>query len=167
MAVREIAAAGHETASMFFAPIDLSDVRFRAGPDFIARGLARNEDEFFHATGKELALLWHPPWYVVSPEIVAAANRVGYITTGRDIDPLDWVSREEERRMSIPQLSPVQMIDRIMDQVRPGSIIPIRLGLLPGGRSDYLFNRINLLIDALIRDGYTLTTISTLIDHAR
>ncbi|GHV44407.1 polysaccharide deacetylase [Spirochaetia bacterium] len=48
-AAKIIAEMGHETASMFFAPIDLSDSRYRIGNDFIARGLARNEDEFYQA----------------------------------------------------------------------------------------------------------------------
>jgi peptidoglycan/xylan/chitin deacetylase (PgdA/CDA1 family) len=128
--------------------------------DFIARGLARNEDEFFRVTGKELALLWHPPWYISSPEIIAAAARVGYTTTGRDLDPLDWVSRDDEKRLGLSQRSSAEMIDSIAALASPGFIIPIRLGLLPGGRNDYLFNRINVLIDALIREGYTLTTVS-------
>ena len=167
LAVMDIVSAGHETASMFFSLIDLSDARYQAGPDFISRGLARNEDEFYRVTGKELALLWHPPWYNISPDIAAAAARIGYITSGRDIDPLDWVSREEEKRLGLIQKSSSEMIDRIMEMVKPGSIIPVRLGLLPGGRNDYLFNRINVLLDALIREGYTLTTVQTLIEHAR
>jgi len=160
-----IAAAGHESASMFFAPIDLSDARYYTGGDFIARGLARNEDEFYRVTGKELALLWHAPWYVTSPEIVAAAAGAGYITVGRDLDPLDWMSREEASRLGFPPRSASEMVDYIVAAVRPGFIVPIRLGLLPGGRSDYLFNRINVLLDALIREGFVLTTVSNLIDY--
>ena len=163
LAVQDIAAAGHEIASMFFAPIDLSDSRYRWGADFVSRGLARNEDEFYRVTGKELALLWHPPWYMTSPDIIAAATRAGYTSSGRDIDPMDWVSREDEKRLGLSQRSPSEMIDSIMEAVKPGFIIPVRLGLLPGGRNNYLFNRINVLIDAFVRDGYTLTTVSTLI----
>jgi hypothetical protein len=73
---------------------------------------------------------------------------------------MDWVSREEEKILGIPQRSPAEMIDYIMGSVKSGTVLPIRLGLLPGGRSDYLFNRINVLLDALIREGYTLTTVS-------
>ena len=164
-AVLTIAAAGHESASMFFAPIDLSNARYNTGGDFIARGLARNEDEFYHVTGQELALLWHAPWYVTSPEIVMAAARAGYITVGRDIDPQDWMSRETARRLGISQRSPAEMVDYIVAAARPGYIIPIRLGLLPGGRNDYLFNRINVLLDALVREGFLLTTVSNLIDY--
>jgi len=163
--VMAIAAAGHESASMFFAPIDLSDARYYTGGDFIARGLARNEDEFYRVTGNELALLWHAPWYITSPEIIAAAASAGYITVGRSLDPLDWMSREDSLRLGFPLRSVSEMVDYIVASARPGFIVPIRLGLLPGGRSDYLFNRINVLLDALIREGFVLTTVSNLIDY--
>jgi peptidoglycan/xylan/chitin deacetylase (PgdA/CDA1 family) len=160
LAASEIAGAGHESASMFFALIDLSDARYLAGEDFVTRGLARNEDEYFRATGKELALLWHPPWYTFSPDIASSAAKAGYTTALRDLDPMDWVSRDEEKTLGIPQRSPAEMIDFIMGSIKSGTVLPLRLGLLPGGRSDYLFNRINVLLDALIREGYTLTTVS-------
>ncbi|MDR2371105.1 MAG: polysaccharide deacetylase family protein [Treponema sp.] len=162
-AAKEIAEAGHEAASMFFAPIDLSDARYRIADEFVARGLARNEDEYYRATGRELSLFWHPPYYAVSAEICAAASRAGYRTVGRDVDPMDWVSRNSQSR----QYSASDTIDRIMRQKRPGSIIPVRLGLLSGGRNDYLFLRIEVLLDALVRSGYETVTVSTLLEHAR
>jgi peptidoglycan/xylan/chitin deacetylase (PgdA/CDA1 family) len=166
-AVRDIADAGHEAASMFFAPINLSDARYRVGADFIARGLARNEDEYFTATGAELGLLWHAPYFNASGEIAAAASRAGYLTVGRDVDPLDWVSREDARNLGLTQYSASAMIDRIMNLKQPGSIIPIRLGLLPGGRQDYLYLRIDVLLDALVRSGYSVVPVSTIVEHAR
>jgi peptidoglycan/xylan/chitin deacetylase (PgdA/CDA1 family) len=164
-AVRDIVQAGHETASMFFVPIDLFDTRYQIQSDFISRGLARNEDEFHKASGGELELLWHAPYYSFSPEIIAAATTVGYKTIGRDVDPRDWVGRDEAGQ-NIPQYSASEMIDRIIAQKQPGSIIPIRLGLLPG-RGDYLFSRIGLLLNALVREGYSMVPVSTLIEHAR
>jgi hypothetical protein len=161
-AARDIAAAGHETASMFFAPLDLSDARYRINDDFIARGLARNEDEFFRAAGAELGLLWHAPYYAHSTDISAAAFKTGYTTITRDIDPLDWVSREDEQRLGLVQHSASGMVDRIIEVIKPGSVIPIRLGLLSGGRKDYLFGRINVLLDALTREGYSVAPVSTL-----
>jgi peptidoglycan/xylan/chitin deacetylase (PgdA/CDA1 family) len=166
-AVRMIAEMGHETASMFFAPIDLSDARYRIGGDFIARGLGRNEDEFYKAADRELGLLWHPPFYATSPEIIAAAAAAGYRTIGRDVDPMDWVSREDAKRLGVSQYSASDIIDRIINMKRPGSIIPLRLGLLPGGRRDYLYLRIDVLLDALVRSGYTVVPVSTLIEHTR
>jgi peptidoglycan/xylan/chitin deacetylase (PgdA/CDA1 family) len=166
-AARDIAEAGHETASMFFAPIDVSDARYHIDPDFISRGLARNEDEFFRAAGSELSLLWHPPYYAASPEIIAAAAAAGYKTVGRDTDPQDWVSQDESKRIGITQYAASDMIDLIMETKRPGSIIPIRLGLIPGGRKDYLFNRLEVLLDALVRSGYGVAPVSTVMEHAR
>jgi peptidoglycan/xylan/chitin deacetylase (PgdA/CDA1 family) len=162
-----IAETGHEAASMFFAPIDLSDSRYRIGEDFIARGLARNEDEFYQASGRELSLLWHPPYYAASAEIISAASKAGYRSSGRDVDPMDWLSRDDAYRLGLSQISAGHMVERIVDQKRPGSIIPVRLGVLPGGRVDYLYLRINVLLDALVREGYRVVPVSTLMEHAR
>ncbi|MDR1637650.1 MAG: polysaccharide deacetylase family protein [Treponema sp.] len=162
-----ISETGHEAASMFFAPIDLSDSRYRIGEDFIARGLARNEDEFYQASGRELSLLWHPPYYAASAEIISAASKAGYRSSGRDLDPTDWLSRDDAYRLGLSQASAGEMIDRIVEQKRAGSVIPVRLGILPGGRSDYLYLRINVLLDALVREGYRVVPVSTLMEHAK
>ena len=166
-AVRDIAAAGHEPASMFFATINLSDSRYQIDENFIARGLARNEDEYFNTTGKELALIWHPPWYASSQLAVSAAAATGYVTSGRDVDPLDWVSREDEKKFGLPHYSAAEMIDRIMGLAAPGSIIPVRLGILPEGRANYLFRCINVLLDAITRENYTIVPVSQLIAGSR
>jgi peptidoglycan/xylan/chitin deacetylase (PgdA/CDA1 family) len=166
-AAKTIADAGQEAASMFFAPIDLSDARFQINQDFITHGLARNEDEFFNATKAELSLLWHAPYYSASSDIIAAAASVGYRTVGRDVDPMDWVLRKDIRGAVLSQLSAADIINRIMKDKKPGSIIPIRLGLLPGGRDDYLFNNLEVLLDALTKSGYAVVPVSTLINHAR
>jgi peptidoglycan/xylan/chitin deacetylase (PgdA/CDA1 family) len=155
-----IAESGHEAASLFYAPIDLADSRYRVTPEYIARGLARNEDEYYEATGKELGLLWHPPFYRSSAEISAAASAAGYLTAVRDIDCGDWLSRDEARKLGIRQLSASEMIEKIMSAKRPGAVIPVRLGLLPGGRDDYLFLHIEVLLDALIREGYSIVPVS-------
>ncbi|MDR2314538.1 MAG: polysaccharide deacetylase family protein [Spirochaetaceae bacterium] len=165
-AAKEITDAGHEAASMFYAPMDLSDSRYRVDANFVARGLARNEDEFFKATGKELSLFWHPPYYAVSREIADAAAAAGYRTVGRDIDSRDWV-QPDTRRLGIEQLSAADMIDYIMDAKEGGSIIPLRLGVLPGGRRDYLFNSLDVLLDALVREGYEVVPVSALMGQSR
>ncbi|MDR2052529.1 MAG: polysaccharide deacetylase family protein [Treponema sp.] len=165
-AVRDIVDDGHEAASMFFVPIDLSDSRYQINVDFISQGLARNEDEFYNATGRELALLWHPPYFALASEFAEAAAKAGYKTIGRDVDPMDWVTRDAAAGRALIQYSAGEMIDRIMDTKKPGSVIPVRLGLLPGGRQDYLYNRLGVLLDALIRGGYSVVPVSTLIEHA-
>ena len=163
-AANDIAAAGHEAASLFFAPIDLTDSRYQIDGEFIARGLARNEDEYFNATGSELALLWHPPWYANSGQAASAAAKAGYATINRDVDPYDWVSPEDEKNTGLVRLTAAEMTDRIISLAGSGSIIPVRLGFLPG-RADYLFQRINVLLDALIAEGFSVVTVSQLIGN--
>ncbi|GBU29524.1 hypothetical protein R84B8_03096 [Treponema sp. R8-4-B8] len=162
-AAAAIVKAGHETASLFYTPIDLSDTRYRITNEFIARGLARNEDEFNKATGKELSILWHPPFYRTSDTVNAAAAAAGYTTINRNIDPGDWMSREDALRLNLRQIPPAEMIEQIIQKRESGAIIPIRLGLLPGGRDEYLFQRIEALLDALIRSGYEIVPVSSVI----
>jgi len=162
-----LSTSGHEIGSLFYAPIDLSDTRYRVDGNFIKRGLARNEDEYLHATGKELSSLWHAPFYIVSPELIAAANSAGYKTIGRDIDPFDWVGKLDMRRSYVPYLSASDIVDQIMQKKRPGSIIPIRIGVNENTRTDYLFNRLDVLLDALLRAGYQVVPVSTLMEQAK
>ena len=162
-AAKELAGSGHEIASMFFAPMDLSDSRYRITSDFIQQGLARNEDEYFKATGKELAVLWHPPFYALSKEIADAAAEAGYRTVTRDIDSRDWMLSGDAKRLNLGELSAADMIDSIMDAKKERPIIPIRLGQLEGGRRDYLFNSLDVLLDALVRDDYEPVPVTTLL----
>jgi peptidoglycan/xylan/chitin deacetylase (PgdA/CDA1 family) len=162
-AVEAIVKAGHETASLFYTPIDLSDSRYRITSEFIARGLARNEDEFNRIVGKELSIFWHPPYYRSSNTVNSAAAAAGYVTINRSVDPGDWMSAEESLRLNLRQIPPAEMIEQIILKRVPGAIIPIRLGLLPGGRDEYLFQRIEALLDALIRSGCEIVPVSTVI----
>jgi peptidoglycan/xylan/chitin deacetylase (PgdA/CDA1 family) len=166
-AAKEIAARGHEVASLFFSTMDMTDIRFKVDADFVTRGLARNEDEFYNATGYELSLFWHAPYYVISPEIITAATNAGYITVGKDVDPLDWVSKTDQIRRFLPYQSASEMIEYIMNTKKPGSIIPIRLGRNPGGRDEYLFQRLDVLLNALVQSGYEVATVSTLIEESK
>jgi hypothetical protein len=54
------------------------------------------------------------------------------------------------------------MVEFIMGKKHPDAVIPIRLGLLPGGRDDYLFQYIDILLDALIRSGVKVVPVSAL-----
>jgi peptidoglycan/xylan/chitin deacetylase (PgdA/CDA1 family) len=163
LAAAAIINSGHEPASLFYAPVDLSDSRFRAGPEFIAQGLARNEDEFLRATGKELTTLWHPPFFRSSAAVNSAAAEAGYITVPRDVDPGDWMARDESMRLGMRQYSASEMIERIISGKKHGAIIPIKLGFAPGGRDDYLFNRVSVLLDALIRSDCKIVPVSAVV----
>lgn len=166
-AVKDLASSGMEIGSMFFSDWDMTDGRFTIDRDFVQRGLARNEDDYFAVSGKELSAIWHAPYYAVNSEIVAAAKGLNYAYVGRDVDPLDWVTARERYRFPGMYLDSAAIVERIMAQKKPGSIIAVRLGIPQGERDDYLFHRLDILINALIAEGYEIVPVSVLMDHAK
>jgi len=166
-AAREIAEAGHEAGSMFTMNFNMTDSRFQLDREFIRRGLARNEDEYHAATGRELALLWHAPYYFASSEAVAAAREMNYAYISRDLDSLDWVTMDPGKAAPDSYFPSARLVERIVAQKKPGSIVPILAGKPAGTREDYLFQKLDLLIDALLRLGYTVVPVSALMEHAK
>ncbi len=167
-AVKEIAYSGHEIGSLFYTHFNMTDSSFSIDKEFIKRGLARNEDDYFLATGKELSVLWHAPYYFVNTYIIQASREMNYTYVGRDIDTLDWVTKDAAggARGGLYYPSAV-LVERIIEEKKPGSIIPVRIGETEGSRHDYLFHKIDLLLNGLISLGYTAVPVSTLIEHAR
>ena len=165
-AAREIAASGHEVGSLFYTYFNMTDSRYIVDKDFIQRGLARNEDDYFVATGRELSLLWHAPYYVVSSHILAASEEMNYTYVGHDVDPLDWALEDSSMGMTEP-LSAAEMVGRIISLKKPGSVIPIRLGLKDQRSGGYLYNNLDVLLNAFLEEGYTVVPVSALIEHAR
>jgi peptidoglycan/xylan/chitin deacetylase (PgdA/CDA1 family) len=170
-AVREIADSGHEVGSLFYTYFDMTDRRYQINAEFIRQGLARNEDEYFNATGKELSLLWHAPYYFSSPEIIRVSQELGYTYVGRDVDSLDWVPRRDDGGVSQLYRPSIELVDRILENKKPGSIIAMTVGKPGAGRDgergDYLFQHLDLLINRLIERGYEMVPVSTLIEHAQ
>ena len=171
-AVREIAESGHEVGSLFFTYFNMTDARFQINEEFIRQGLARNEDEYFQTTGHELSLIWHAPYYFLSSEIVDAGESVNYTYIGRDVDSLDWVPRRDAGGTSRLYFPTAVLIERILEEKQPGSIIAMTVGKpgedTPyGGRDDYLFQRLDLLINNLLQRGYAIEPVSVLMERAR
>lgn len=166
-AVKEIAESGHEVGSMFYVYFNMTDARFKMDADFIKRGLARNEDDYFAVTGREVSLLWHAPYYFVNNDIISASRDMNYVYVGRDVDPLDWVAAGECGSIGSLYMSSSKIIERIMRLKKPGSIIPIRIGVPREEREDYLFHKLDVLINGLISLGYDIVPVSALIEHAR
>ena len=81
---RQISRAGYECASMFFVPVDLTGKEYDFNEEFIVRGLARVEDEFYSCTGKELALFWHAPFYKSNGTVLNAGKNAGYTYVDSD-----------------------------------------------------------------------------------
>ncbi|MDR1785440.1 MAG: polysaccharide deacetylase family protein, partial [Spirochaetaceae bacterium] len=152
----EILRAGHNCASMFFTPVDLSAGGFVITPEFIKRGLARNEDEFYFATNRELNPLWHTPGYVSTPEIIKAGNEAGYRWVKGDIIPPDRVTLEQSISRKIPYLSASAMIENITASLQGGAVIPVAAGVSGGRRTDYLYEKLDVLISAILDGGYEI-----------
>lgn len=167
-AVREIADSGHEVGSLFYVYFDMTDRRYQVTPEFIVQGLARNEDDYYDATGQELSLLWHAPYYFVSDEILEAGRQANYVYVGRDVDSLDWVPRRTDAGLSMLYMPAAELVERIVEEKKPGSIISMTVGVPGGdeaGRDDFLFHRLDLLINSLIERGYEMAPVSTLIER--
>ncbi|MCG8528387.1 MAG: polysaccharide deacetylase family protein, partial [Opitutales bacterium] len=118
-AVREIAESGHEVGSLFYTYFDMASGRFQITGEFIKQGLARNEDEYFETTGRELSLQWHAPYYFVNPEIIAASREMNYAYIGRDVDSLDWVPTRDENGLSRLYRGAADIIEAVIDEKRP------------------------------------------------
>ncbi len=166
-AVKEIAQSGHEIGSLFYVYFNMTDSRFHLDKDFIKGGLAKTEDEYFNATGRDLSLLWHAPYYFVDSDIIAASREMNYTYVGRDIDSLDWVTKTDSNIAAGIYMFAGKLVERILEKKKPGSIIPVRVGIGSGKRDDYLFQKLDLLINGLLRRGYRVVTVSSLIEHAR
>ncbi len=169
-ALKEIADAGHEIGSLFFSYFDMADRRYLITEEFIREGLARNEDDYFEATGNELSLLWHAPYYFVSDAIKSAGQSANYIYVGRDVDSLDWVPRRTDEGLSQLYFPAGELVQRILEIKRPGSIVSMQVGIpdsARGGRDDYLFQRLDILINGLLDSGYQVVPVSTLIENAQ
>jgi peptidoglycan/xylan/chitin deacetylase (PgdA/CDA1 family) len=165
-AARLIAESGNETGNMFFSVFDATDARYRADAEFVKRGLARTEDEYFAATGAELSLLWHSPNYSISSVLLEAAAEMNYNYIGRDVDPLDWVGRFQGTLTQGLYAGVHDLVERTVTAVLPGSIVPVRIGIPDGGREDYFYNELPLLLNALLADGYEIVPVSVLMKHA-
>ncbi len=166
-AVKDLAESGMELGSMFFANWNLTDGNFTVDAEFIRRGLARNEDDFFAVCGRELSAIWHAPHYSINSMMLQAAKSLGYAYVGRDVDPLDWVASQEQYRFPGMYLDAAGIVERVMERKQPGSIIALRMGIPAGGRGDYLYNRLDILINALISEGYEIVPVSTLMEHSK
>ena len=165
-AARLLAGSGHEIGSMFYTSVDLTDAKFRIDQVYIRRGLGTAEELWNQATGTDLSPLWHTPYYKTNSDILEYGASAGYTYVGSDVDPLDWVSKADAMSMPGAYLGAHALVERILARTKPGSIIPLRLGASPGGRDDYLFRELALLVDALVGLGYDVVPISTLIQHA-
>ena len=160
--VNEILKAGHQCGSMFFSPYSLQDDSFKFTENFIRRGLARNEDDFFETTGSELSLIWHMPNYYLTNTILKAGENSGYVWIDSGLAPKDYVTYEKSLQDDIQYMTTSEIIDYVIENLEPGAIIPISVGIASGTRGDYLYDKLDVLISAILSEGYEIVTVSEL-----
>ena len=152
---RQLVATEHLCASMFFTTANLTDNSFVINEDFIRRGLARNEDEFYECTKSELSLFWHAPYYAVNPEIIKAGDNAGYtyIDTGIDVSEFNF-----------PDANPEKLIKKYCDNINKngGGMISIVGGFSQGNHTRPLYKYLDLLISVLLDSGYELVDLNSL-----
>ncbi len=160
--VKQIVSSGFDCASMFFTNADLTEKGFFVDNDFIRRGLARNEDEFFTLTGSELSLLWHAPHYRATKSIKQSGQEAGYkyIEAGRF--SLDVMTLENAAVRQGWYLSASEIISFYTENAVDGSIIPVSTGIAKGSRTDYLYEKLDLLIASLLDSGYEIVSLRSL-----
>lgn len=62
------------------------------------------------------------------------------------------------------------LVERVLSLKQPGSVVSVQVGTADsarGGRDDYLFQRLDILINGLLAEGYEVVPVSTLIENAR
>lgn len=159
-AVQEIAESGHECASMFFTSADLTSSSFISDESFIRRGLARNEDEFYTLTGKELTLYWHAPLFKADPKVVASGRAAGYTYVESSTPLYDTTTLESAAVKGEKYFTTADVIDNLSGFFKEGAVIPVSLGMSEGTRSDYLYNRFDVLVEAILDAGFRIVPVS-------
>jgi hypothetical protein len=152
---------------MFSSYFNMTDSRYVIDKEFIKTGLGHTEDAYFAASGSEISLFWHAPYYFVNSQIIEASKEMGYVYSGRDINALDWITETEQSVASGIYLSSSELINKIVREKKPGSIIPVMAGAPDKERMDYLCAKIDVLIDELINLGYEIVPVSVLYEHAK
>lgn len=150
---KQIVRNGYNCNSMFFSQTDLTENNFVIDEDFIRRGLARNEDEFYACTGSELLPYWHAPFYKVNDKIMNYGKNAGYNYLDLEAENLEGTGN-----------NPFELIQKYFDRAveTSGGIIPVTIGYSQYKDSDYLYNYLDLLICALLDGGFELVGLSDL-----
>ena len=152
---RQVVANNHLCASMFFTTANLTENSFVINEDFVRRGLARNEDEFYDCTKNELTLFWHAPYYSVNPEIIKYGDMAGYTYIDLGIDISEFNS---------PDANPEKLIRKFCDNLNKnnGGMISIVGGFSQGNHTRPLYKYLDLVISVLLDSGYELVDLNSL-----
>lgn len=151
---RQIAESGHTCASLFYTTADLTENSFVIDREFIKRGLARNEDEFFNATNCELSLLWHAPYYHHTEVMKKAGNDAGYTYVEAFTKGL------EAGEGRVP--TSTEYVRMISENLYDGIVIPVQAGRNAFSENDSMYKKLDVLFDEVLSRGYEFTDITSL-----
>lgn len=153
-----IASSGNECASLFFSTASLVENDFVIDKDFIRRGLARNEDEFFTVTGKELSLLWHAPYYQSTALIKAAGAEAGYAY----VEPFCKDSRIAFQNLEKAGADADSLIRIAAGNLYDGVILSADIGNGSSAGDFCPYDKLELLIGAILNSGYEIVSVREL-----
>lgn len=158
---RQISVSKNEVASMFFTKSKLTQSGFVIDENYIRRGLARNEDEYFACTKKELSLMWHDPFYEGTDKIIEAGKNAGYAYIMPFLGVRDSVFLEDVVNGKGKYVSPSEIIDVYMKHLKSngGGIVPVTVGLSNGTRESYLYDSLDLLLSAILDAGFDIVPV--------
>lgn len=161
---KQIVNNGYNCNSMFFSLTDLTQDTFVIDEDFVRRGLARNEDEFYECTGKELMPYWHAPYYKVNDNLVQYGNDGGYSYIDLKTENLEDRKAATGTANSASAKDPFFLIQEYYTKAvkNRGGVIPVTIGYSQSRDVDYLYSQLDLLICSLIQGGFELVGINEL-----
>jgi hypothetical protein len=140
---------------MFFTTANLTENSFVINEDFVRRGLARNEDEFYDCTKTELTLFWHAPYYNTTPDIIKYGENAGYTYIHSSTDISEFNN---------PDMDPEKLIKKYLQALEKsnGGVVSIVGGFSQSNHSRPLYKYMALLISALLDSGYELVDLNSL-----
>ncbi len=144
---RLIAEAGHELGNHSW-----SHPAFPAlSDDKIREELRRTEEIALRVCGVSTKPLFRPPFGARDERVRSAVAEEGYLTIYWTIDSWDSVKKD---------ITPQMITDRVMRQMRPGSIVLMHCG------SEATAQALPQLLNALEAQGYRVVTVSELLQSA-
>jgi hypothetical protein len=102
------------------------------------------------------------PNYFLTNSILKAGEKSGYIWIDKGLAPEDYVTYEKSLEDEVQYMSASEIIDYVIENLEPGAIIPISVGIATGTRGDYLYDKLDVLISAILSEGYEIVTVSEL-----
>jgi polysaccharide deacetylase family sporulation protein PdaB len=111
----------------------------------IKKELETTAEKIKAVTGKD-PILFRPPFGDYNNKVIETAQQLGYYSIQWDVDSLDWKEFGVE-----------PVVDRVLKRVNNGSIV------LFHNNAKYVADFLPIILDRLIKEGYTIVPVSQLI----